>query len=259
MTSTDSRLTWVGHSTGLIDVDGYRVITDPLLTRRVAHLRRRCDLPEPASVDVDLVLISHGHMDHLHLPSLRMLRPDARVVTPVGTGRLVEKAGFSDVVEVVPRDSVRSGPATIDVVPAVHKSGRGPHSRVEATPVGYVVGIDGVRVYFAGDTDLFAGMADLTAIDVALIPIWGWGSTIGEGHLDPARAVEATGLIDPAAVVPIHWGTYAPEDARRRQPRWLDEPIGRFVDAIERSELADRLRLLRPGESIDLADRRNSR
>src|SRR5262249_62274960 len=72
-------------------------------------------------------------------------------------------------------------------------------------------------VYFAGDTDLFDGMADIGAVglDVALLPIWGWGPRLPRGHLDPERAAEATRLLAPRVVIPIHWGTYLRVGMRR--------------------------------------------
>lgn len=243
---------WIGHATALIEVGGHRILTDPLLTRRVAHLRRRRELPPSDVAEVDTVLISHAHLDHLHLPSLRSIRPDARCVTPLGTGRLLRAAGFTDVTEVRVGDTVHldGSLVTADVVPAAHKHGRGPHSRVSAPPVGYVIGGEGRRVYFPGDTDLFDEMAGLRDIDVALLPIWGWGSTLGVGHLDPTRAASATELIRPGIVVPIHWGTYAPEDARRRLPTWFDTPPELFAAALDEADLSSRLRLLQPGESV---------
>lgn len=209
-------------------------------------------MPAEGASDADLVLISHAHLDHLHLPSLKMVRPDARVITPRGTGRLIRKAGFSEVVEVVPGDRVVSGPATIEVVKAAHKHSRGPHSRVTAVPVGYVVDLAGHRTYYAGDTDLFPAMEELADIDLALLPIWGWGPTIGVGHLDPARAVEAAGLIRPSLVVPIHWGTYTPEDGRRRLPRWLDEPSDRFVEAVAADGGRHEVAVIQPGDRLAL-------
>ena len=240
----------MGHSTMLLDFGLYRVITDPLLTRRVAHLRRRRPLPSPDVYDVDLVLLSHAHMDHLHLPSLRRLKAGAQVIAPRGAGRLLGREDFDDVVEVGEGDQLVSGPLTVEVVPAAHKSGRGPHSSVEADPVGFVLDTGVNRVYFAGDTDLFAEMADLGTIDVALIPIWGWGPNIGSGHLDPVRAVQAIRLIQPRVVIPMHWGTYAPEDGRRRLPPWFDQAIGRFVTELESAGEGHRLGLLQPGESL---------
>jgi L-ascorbate metabolism protein UlaG (beta-lactamase superfamily) len=243
-------LTWVGHATALMDFDGYRVVTDPLLTRRVAHLRRRREVPHTDQHDVDLILLSHVHLDHLHLPSLKLLRPTASVLTPIGSGRLLRKAGFAEVIEIRVGDRFEAGPVAVEVVPAAHKRGRGPHSRVSADPVGYVVSGGGRRVYFPGDTDLFDAMATLDDIDVALLPIWGWGSTLGTGHLDPTRAATATGLIRPDIVVPIHWGTYAPEDARRHLPRWFDSPPEQFETALADAELSQHLHLLQPGESV---------
>jgi L-ascorbate metabolism protein UlaG (beta-lactamase superfamily) len=124
---------------------------------------------------------------------------------------------------------------------------------VSADPVGFVVSGGGRRVYFPGDTDLFDEMAQLDDIDVALLPIWGWGSTLGTGHLDPTRAATATGLIRPRIVVPIHWGTYAPEDGRRQLPAWFDSPPEQFGTALADAGLSDTLRQLHPGESMRLA------
>lgn len=248
-------LTWVGHATTLIDVDGYRVLTDPLLTRRVAHLRRRRPVPGADLHDIDLILLSHIHLDHLHLPSLRRLRPSARVLTPTGSAKLLRKAGFVDVQEIRVGDRVESGPVTVEVVPAVHKPGRGPHSRVTAEPVGYIVNGAGRRIYFPGDTDLFDGMADFGDIDVALLPIWGWGSTLGEGHLNPERAAMATKLIRPELLLPIHWGTYAPEDGRRRLPRWFDAPPTDLRTELESIDELERLHLAEPGDTLTVLSR----
>jgi L-ascorbate metabolism protein UlaG (beta-lactamase superfamily) len=249
------RVQWVGHATALLEIGGQRILTDPLLTRRVAHLRRRRPLPTPDIADVDTILLSHAHLDHLHLPSLRKVHPNTKFVTPLGTGRLLRRAGFHDVTEVRIGDRVHlHGPLlTAEVVPAVHHHGRGPHSRIRATPVGYVVSGDGRRVYFPGDTDLFDEMAQLTDIDVALLPIWGWGSSLGSGHLDPARAAAATDLIRPGIVVPIHWGTYAPEDGRRQPPTWFDHAPNQFETALVDTGLSPRLHRLHPGESLSLA------
>ena len=244
-------LTWVGHATTLLDVDGHRLLTDPVVTKRVAHLRRRRPVPPADTYDVDTVLLSHVHVDHLHLPSLRRLRPSAHVVAPHGSGRLLRRAGFAEVTEVVAGDRVRSGPVTLNVVAANHHSGRGPHSRVHAEPVGFVVEGGGHRVYFPGDTDLFPEMRDLVSdhgeFDAALLPIWGWGANLGPGHLDPERAATAVDLMRPRLVVPIHYGTYAPEDGRRRLPGWFGEPPTAFIHHLRDLGHDDRLRLLEPG------------
>ncbi len=245
-----STVTWVGHASVLIEVDGHRILTDPALTARLAHLRRRVPLPDVGPVDT--VLISHLHVDHLHLPSLRRLGPVPRLVVPTGAGALVRALPADEVLEVRPGDEVDLGAVTVRAVPADHSCRRGPHSRATADPVGYVVTAGGGSVYFVGDTDLFTGMRDLGAIDLALLPIWGWGPTLGERHLDPDRAATATEWIDPGVVVPIHWGTYSPVRARPGSPAWLDRPLAAFRTALAERDLADRLRSVAPGGSVEV-------
>lgn len=261
-------VTWIGHATVLIEVAGYRIITDPTLTSRVAHLRRR--RVAPAVGPVDTVLISHLHLDHLHQPSLRTVPPRDRVLVPAGAASLLPSSmrrgepapGDTGrdraplVVDVRPGDEVvltaAPVPITVEVVHAEHSSGRGPHTRIRAAPVGYVVRVGSASLYFAGDTDLFAAMRDLERIDVALIPIWGWGPSLGERHLDPVSAATATHWIQPRRVVPIHWGTYSPMRVRRGDPPWLEHPLPAFRSALGRLGLTDRLHPVEPGGSFSL-------
>jgi L-ascorbate metabolism protein UlaG (beta-lactamase superfamily) len=247
-------LTWVGHATVLIDVGGLRILTDPILTSRVAHLRRRVAPPRLDGVEV--VLISHLHMDHLHLRSLRTVVDGARVVAPRGSARLFRSLPIAQLDEVVEGDVVTLQPESSSapaiearVVEADHSNSRGPHSRLVAEPVGYIVSAGARAVYFAGDTDLFDAMRDFPPIDIALLPIWGWGPTLGERHLDPGRAATATHWIDPRHVVPIHWGTYTPITARRGAPAWIENPLVAFRTELEALDLGDRMIALRPGES----------
>ena len=118
--------------------------------------------------------------------------------------------------------------------------------------LGYVIRAGDRSVYFAGDTALFAAMAEIPGVEVALLPIWGWGATLGEHHLDPSSAARATALLQPQHVVPIHWGTYSPVRVGRGGPEWLDVPLERFRTALDDHGLGDRLVPLHPGESITL-------
>lgn len=244
------RITWLGHNTTVVEWRDRRVITDPLLTRRVAHLRRHVPLPG-ALGRIDVVLLTHVHGDHVHLPSLRRIDRSAAVVLPPGASPLVEHLGFAQVVELAVGEVRQVAGVPVRGVPARHKAGRGPHSRVRSEPMGFVVGDRSLSVYVAGDTDLFDGMAEVAGVDVALLPIWGWGPSIGVGHLDPVRAVDAVRLVDPTVVVPVHWGTYSPAVLGRRRPPWLPVPAVRFTAAMEEAGLAHRLRLLQPLGSLD--------
>ena len=195
-------ITWLGHATVVIDLDGERIVTDPVLRRRVVHLRR--DRAAPAPEGATGVLLSHLHYDHLDLPSLRRFARDLPVVVPRGGGGLLR--GFTDIREIEPGESIRLGRVQIDAVEAVHDGRRHPGG-AHGPALGYV--IRGSRsVYFAGDTDLFAGMAAFAPLDIALLPVAGWGKKLGPGHLDPQRAASALALLRPAIAIPIHWGTY---------------------------------------------------
>ncbi len=168
VTQPEVSITWVGHATVLLEIDGLRLLTDPILTSRVAHLRRRVAAPTIGAVDV--VLISHLHMDHLHLRSLRMAAVGARVIAPRGAGRLFRSLPVTGLDEVIDGDVITLRQATADApaievhtVHADHSNSRGPHSRIVAEPVGYIIRVGGRAVYFAGDTDLFDAMRAVPA------------------------------------------------------------------------------------------------
>jgi L-ascorbate metabolism protein UlaG (beta-lactamase superfamily) len=245
-----NRVSFYGHATVGIDLDGVRLLTDPVFSPRVGHLRRRHVVPTGAhAADVDAVLISHLHHDHLDLPSLRAFGADRRVVAPRGSGALLARHGFTAVTEVAVGDVLDFGAVRVRVAEANHDGKRafGP----TADCVGFVV--EGSRrVYFAGDTDLFPGLADLGPVDVALLPVAGWGPTLGHGHLDPYRAAQALRLIHPRVAVPIHWGTLAPFGLHWRDWSFLRAPPHAF-EAFARALAPDvPVRILRPGDELAL-------
>jgi L-ascorbate metabolism protein UlaG (beta-lactamase superfamily) len=135
---------------------------------------------------------------------------------------------------------------------AEHGGSRGPFAAGKA--LGYLV--EGSRrVYFAGDTDLFPGMAEIGPdLDVALVPIWGWGPSLGRGkHMDPERAAESLTLLRPRIAVPIHWGTYHPIHLGLREaPAFLRDPAERFTRAAAAAAPDVEVRVLRPGETLSL-------
>jgi L-ascorbate metabolism protein UlaG (beta-lactamase superfamily) len=240
------RVTYLGHATTLVELDGVRLLTDPVLRRRVLHLWRSGPLPSPDAVDA--VLLSHGHQDHLDLPSLRRFPRETQVVVPRGLGRIVTARGFADVHEVDEGDEVTFGEVTVRATHADH-GGRALPGRSTAA-VGYAL-LGSGRVFFAGDTGLFDAMDGLVPdLDVALLPIWGWGPTIGPGHLDPRSAAEALKLLRPRLAVPIHWGTLRPV-YRSARAEFLRTPAAEFVAAVHELAPAVEVRVLRTGESLD--------
>jgi L-ascorbate metabolism protein UlaG (beta-lactamase superfamily) len=222
-----ARITWLGHSTVLLELEGARVLTDPVLRDRVAHLRRTKPADAGMLYALDGILVSHLHYDHLDIPSLERLGRSVPVVVPRGAGGLLRRRRFERVVEVETGEEVQIGGLAVRATHADHEGGRG-FLGTEVAALGYLIR-GSHRIYFAGDTDLFEGMATLSAgLDVALVPIWGWGPSLGPGHLDPRRAAEALRLLRPRLAVPIHWGTYAPLGFGRLQTALLADPVTEF-------------------------------
>jgi L-ascorbate metabolism protein UlaG (beta-lactamase superfamily) len=247
-------LAFLGHSTVLIELDGLRILTDPVLFDRVTVLRRIVTPVDPALyAGIDAVVISHLHLDHFDLPSLRLLGPATEIVVPRGAGGLLRRAGFERVTELAPRESTAIGGVSITATRAIHSGFRPPFGP-RATAVGYLIESATSRIYFAGDTDLFAEMGDLGPdLDVALIPVWGWGPTLGPGHLDPTRAAAAVGLLRPAFAVPIHWGTFWPYGLGRVRPGLLTEPPLEFAARAGEAHPKATIVVTPPGESIAFA------
>jgi L-ascorbate metabolism protein UlaG (beta-lactamase superfamily) len=247
-----TRVTWLGHSTVLIEVRAARLLTDPALRQRMGHLRRLLPLSNDPIRNVDAVLVSHVHWDHLDLPSLRLLGPDPLFVVPLGSGRMLRRHGFARVDEVVPGDRIEVGGVRLLVTHAEHVARRRPWG-TRPPSLGFVAE-DSLRTYFAGDTDLFADMAELAPLDVALLPISGWGRRTGPGHLDPERAVEALRLLRPRVAIPIHWGTYS-RIAARADPAERRQPVEEFLTFAGELAPETEIRVLSPGESIDVTSR----
>ncbi|APE07980.1 MBL fold metallo-hydrolase [Rhodococcus pyridinivorans] len=237
-----SGLRWLGHATTLIEDLGTVVLTDPVLTDRVAHLRRRRG-PTPAGprvLDPDAVLLSHLHADHTHLRSLGRLDPDVPIVVPRGAvDGLPALRRFDDrLVPLRPGEATRIGTVTVRAVPARHDGRRWRRGPEFAPAVGYVVEGDR-RTYFAGDTDLYPGLAEhVGPVDMALLPVGGWGPTLGDGHLDPARAAVVARLVEAGLAVPIHYGTLWPIGFDAVRPRLFFGPGAEFVRRAHNAGIA---------------------
>ncbi|MEV0554518.1 MBL fold metallo-hydrolase [Streptomyces sp. NPDC050597] len=247
-------ITWWGHATCTVEDSGARVLTDPLFARRLAHLRRRRGAPPPPEAAVaDVALVSHLHADHLHVPSLARLAPGTRLLVPKGTPRAVpglRRLGHLQVTEMANGDRTRVGDLVVQAVPARHDGRRLPVGPHRAPALGYVIEGE-ARTYFAGDTGLFESMAkEVGPVDVALLPVGGWGPYLGEGHLDAGRAAEALTRLQPGSAVPVHYGTYWPIGMDAVRPHEFHAPGEEFVRlAAERApEVA--VHLLEHGQRV---------
>ena len=246
-------VTYVGHATVLVELGGARLLTDPLLRPRFLHARRVAP-PPPGDLlhGLDAILVSHPHMDHLDFRSLAALDRATRFIVPAGAGRVVRRRGFANVIELRPGEATSVAGARVAATPAVHDGRRWPFGP-RRPAVGYRIAADH-EVYFAGDTDLFEGMATIgDGIDVALLPVGGWGPRVGPGHLDATRAAAAAALIRPRVVVPIHWGTYQRVDLVGRRPDLRSDPPRKLVAEAAKVAPEAEVRVLQPGETLALA------
>jgi L-ascorbate metabolism protein UlaG (beta-lactamase superfamily) len=251
-TKGQARVTWWGHATVWID-DSARILTDPILTPALAHLVRLRGLdPHVAHVAPDAVVISHLHADHLHVKSLRLLPKETLVIVPRGAAVLLRSVPL-DVVEADVGDEFEVGEARVIATEARHDGRRWHGSRLRAVTLGYV--IKGQRrTYFAGDTALFDGLGEIGevaggVVDLALLPVWGWGPWLRGEHLNPETAAQALGLVQPKVAVPIHWGTFWPRGMSRVRQGIFADAGARFADHAARLRPSTEVRVLKPGSS----------
>jgi L-ascorbate metabolism protein UlaG (beta-lactamase superfamily) len=244
-------VTYLGHATVRLDVGGARLLTDPFLRDRMIHLRRRSAAVAPEAYgDLDGVLVSHLHFDHLDVPSLRRLPRELAVLVPRGGGALLRRLGFARVRELVAGEHAEVGGVDVVAVHAEHGGRRRPGGP-EADALGFVV-TGAARVYFAGDTDVHAGMSELGPLDAALLPVWGWGPTLGAGHMDPESAARALAQLRPRIAVPIHWGTLFPIGLGRIRGDRLTAPPREFASHAARLAPDVTVAILQPGETVEV-------
>ena len=200
---------------------------------------------------LDAALISHLHHDHLDVASLRQLGRDTPLFVPAGAGAWLRRRRFTTVTELRVGEVANVGALTITAVEARHDGRRRPRGPRAGT-LGYLV--SGTHsVYFAGDTELFSEMAELPRrIDVALLPIGGWGPRLGPGHMDPLDAARAARLIQPHVVIPVHWGTLLPIGVTRRHRAQLDDAARVFAEQLARVAPGVEACVLAPGQETML-------
>jgi L-ascorbate metabolism protein UlaG (beta-lactamase superfamily) len=225
-------VTWLGHSSVVLDIAGRRLLTDPLLRRHAGILRRRSPHPsEEQWVGSDAVLLSHLHHDHADLRSLRSLGE-----VPILTGRRnAEWLGRRGLAGVALEGWRDLGGVEVRLVPAVHHSRRMPHRPNDAH--GHLVRAPDVTVWVAGDTSLHDDIRRLGSVvgrervDVVIVPIGGWGPRLSPGHLGPEEAAQACSWTQARHAVPVHWGTFHVPPTGHFGG-WMERPAGEFATAL---------------------------
>jgi L-ascorbate metabolism protein UlaG (beta-lactamase superfamily) len=251
---SETSVTWWGHSTMWLADSGVSLLTDPLLTDRLIHLRRMAGPTPRLPGAPDAVLLSHLHADHFHLPSLKAVPGSPLVILPRGATAFVAKGLGSSwaqrCVELEPGEETTVGAVTVRAVPAAHDGGRGPWSKLRSTAMGFVVE-GAARTWYGGDTGLFDGMSELGPLDLALVPVGGWGPTLGaHGHLDASDGAEALRRVKAAWAVPVHYGTFWPIGLGRVRPHMFHEPGTEFARKAATIAPDTRVRVLAQGETL---------
>jgi L-ascorbate metabolism protein UlaG (beta-lactamase superfamily) len=216
------RATWIGHASVLVELDGHRLLTDPIWSERASPstlVGPRRFHPPPLPLDalppIDVVVVSHDHFDHLDMATVQVLAArGARFVVPLGVGAHLEAWSIpaERVSELDWGESVRLGDLELTATPARHYSGRNPLRRDATLWSSWAVKGPRHRVYFSGDTGSFDAFAAIGAahgpFDLTLMKVGACDRTWQQVHMSPEEAVRAHVELGGRFLLPVHWGTF---------------------------------------------------
>jgi L-ascorbate metabolism protein UlaG (beta-lactamase superfamily) len=216
------RVTWLGHSTVLLELDGVRVLTDPVFGERVSpfsFIGPKRFHPVPATLSelppLDVVLLSHDHYDHLCAPTMRALaKLDVPIVTSLGVGARLERLGIAPerIIELDWWESTFVRGLQLTATPAQHFSGRSTSDRNQTLWSSWVLETDHHKVFFSGDTGLTDEFADIGAkygpFDLVMLEVGAFHESWGDIHLGPKNALLAHQMLGGGTLLPVHWGTF---------------------------------------------------
>ena len=241
-------VTWIGHASFLLQTQGLNILIDPnwakwlKVIKRIKHPGIHLhDLPE-----IDLVLVTHAHFDHLDRKTLRRVAEDQPIVVPFEVGNLVHDLGFRSVHELHYWESFELGPVKITLTPCHHWGARMLHDSHRGFG-GFVIEAGGRTIFHCGDTAYFEGFKEIGerfAIDVALMPIGAYDPPSGrEVHMNPEEAVQAFIDLKARQMVPMHYGTF------RLSYEPMEEPPLRLREHAEKRGLAERISFMTEGQA----------
>lgn len=254
-----AQITWIGHSTFLLQVDGLNILTDPIFSERASPVSfagpRRTTAPA-LRIDqlppIDMVLISHNHYDHLDKASVRALQakqPDnpPHFYVPLGLKAWFSKLGIDPVTEMDWWDTASLGSTTLHAVPVQHWSSRTPFDRNTSLWSGFVIDSPTLSTLFVGDSgysDDFKTIARrLGTVDLALVPIGAYDPRwfMKSAHMNPEEASQVVKDVGASRAIGMHWGTFA----------LTDEPMN---EPAERAAATGVIETPKPGQTIALSD-----
>jgi L-ascorbate metabolism protein UlaG (beta-lactamase superfamily) len=253
-------ITWIGHATFLLQIGGLNIVTDPVWAKRMGFERRLSEpgIPLEKMPPVDLVLISHGHYDHLDFPTLRKLAGKPQYLVPAGLASLLRRKGFGDVLEFTWWERKRCNGIEITFVPAQHWVRRTLWDTNCSHWGGWVIQKgNGECIYFAGDSGYFRGFKEIGErfpIDYALMPIGAYEPEwfMSAQHMTPEESVQAFLDVRAKRFIPMHYGAFRLADDTPR------EALDRLLAEWRRLTLPDeQLKILKLGEIHAVAEGEN--
>ncbi|MBS4198299.1 MBL fold metallo-hydrolase [Bacillus sp. FJAT-49732] len=254
LNKSGATITWIGHSTFLIQLNGKNILTDPVWAKQLGMDKRL----SPPGLDIndlppiDFVLISHSHYDHLHYSSIKKLKGNPTYLVPIGLGKWFMKKGFQNVTEFSWWDGKNIGNLHFTFTPAQHWTKRTLTDTNRSHWGGWVISCANHCIYFAGDSGYFKGFLEVGkrySIDFCLMPIGAYEPEwfMSSQHVNPEEAVKA--FLDTGAnfMIPMHYGAYRLADDTPK------EALDRMYSEWDKRELdKDRLKVIKIGETIKL-------
>ncbi len=240
-------ITWIGHASFLLRTAHANILIDPNWANWLKIVKR---LKHPGLCihnlpDIDLVLITHAHFDHLDRNSLRKIASHQPIVVPAGVGNLVHDLGFRDVHELDEWEELKLGNLQLTLTPCAHWGARVLHDSHRGYG-GYLVAFDGRSVYHCGDSAYFDGFREIGQrkdIEISLLPIGAYDPPSGrEVHMNPEQAMQTFIDLQAKLLVPMHYGSF------RLSYEPLHEPLERLEQAAQQHQQLEHLRILKEGE-----------